>query len=169
MKGGSSNWCEDGEKFREHTQPCFYQEAVKEIASLSNKPINVLLSDLVTKEQNTARTVLELSRLPLRGCSHRDGVLWQLMPETHSLPAAREWLLRRDICMSDIIHKEIIEHLAHGVKCKIVSWASSNCKYYRLTADGTTDINWSEQFSCHLWYVDPNPTQQSAFWGFYNV
>lgn len=67
-------------KFKEHEKSHFYLEAVNEMAALNSKPINALPSDLKAKEQNTARTVLELAfrsvkflpreGLPMRGWSH---------------------------------------------------------------------------------------------------
>ncbi len=90
-----------------------------------------------------------------------------MLERTYSLPEAREWLLRKDNWMSDTVQNEILECFAHAVQRKIVAGAS-NSHYYGLTADGTTDTASSEQFSCHLYYVDPNLSQQSVFLGFYN-
>lgn len=87
-----------------------------------------------------------------------------MLERTYSLPEAREWLLRKDNWMSDTVQNEILERFAHAVQRKIVAGAS-NSHYYGLTADGTTDTASSEQFSCHLYYVDPNLSQQSVFFG----
>lgn len=138
-----------------------------------------MLSDLEARDQKTARTVLELlfrsikflgwEGMPLRGHSHRDGVLWQLMVErTHSLPRAREWLLRRDNWMLDTIQNEIIEMFDHAIQREIIS-ETLHCSFFGLTADGTTDISACEQFSCCLQFVDTDLKGQNVFLGFYSA
>ncbi len=106
------------------------------------------------KEQNNTRAVLELAYRSIRFLAHKGErpfpLQWCVMETyawAYTLPAACEWLLRRNNWMSDMIQNGIREHLPHAVRCKIVSRASSDCTYYGLTADGTTVINSSEQFS----------------------
>ena len=41
--------------------------------------------------------------------------------------------------------------------------------FYGLTADGTTDVSTSEQFSCSLQYVDSKLKAVNVFLGFYNA
>ncbi|KAK0153294.1 Zinc finger MYM-type protein 1 [Merluccius polli] len=179
IRGGFSNWRKATEKFRDHEKSSFHLEAVNKIAALKNTPISALLSDVVAREQNTARVVLQeasksvryLARqgLPLRGHDHRDGHFWRMMIDrTESLPEARQWMLRRDNWLSDNIQNELIEQLAHAVQRKLVNGAMVS-HYFGLTADGTTDISSSEQFSCHVHYVDSDLCHQSVFLGFYNA
>ncbi|KAL2098343.1 hypothetical protein ACEWY4_007550 [Coilia grayii] len=163
IRGGFSNWLKATEKFREHEKSAFHLDAVSKVAALNSTPISALLSEVVAKEQNTARVVLEeafktaryLVRqgLPHRGHDHRDGHFWQLMHDRTEPPEARQWMLRRDNWLSDNIQNEIIEQLAHAVQRKLVQEASTS-HYFGLTADSTTDISSSEQFSCHLHFVD---------------
>lgn len=55
----------------------------------------------------------------MRGWSHRDGVFWHLMLERmYSLPAACEWLLKRDNWMSDTIQNEVL-HMLLSVKLSL--------------------------------------------------
>jgi hypothetical protein len=84
------------------------------------------------------------------------------------MPKAREWLQRRDNWMSDSIQNEILEIFAHAVLREIVSEAREH-NFYGLTADGTTDVSSSEQFSCSLQYVDSNLEAVNVFLGFYNA
>ena len=89
--GGFCNWRKATTKFSQHELSDIHTESVRMIASLNNIPINALLSEIVEKDQHTARTVLELlfrsikflgrEGLPLRGHNNRDGVLWNLMME----------------------------------------------------------------------------------------
>lgn len=72
-----------------------------------------------------------------------------MIDRTESLPAARQWMLRRDNWLSDTIQNGVIELLAHAVQRRLVSGAKVS-HYFGLTADGTTDISSSEQFSCHV-------------------
>lgn len=72
-------------------------------------------------------------------------------------------MLRRDNWLSDTIQNEMIELLAHAVQRRLVSGAMVS-HYFGLTADGTTDISSSEQFSCHVHYC-----VNSVFWGFYSA
>ncbi|KAL2077880.1 hypothetical protein ACEWY4_027384 [Coilia grayii] len=124
IRGGFSNWRKATEKFREHEKSAFHLDAVSKVAALNSTPISALLSEVVAKDQNTARVVLKeafktaryLVRqgLPLRVHDHRDGHFWQLMLDrTESLPEARQWMLRQDNWLSDNIQNEIIEQLAH--------------------------------------------------------
>ncbi|QQP51189.1 Zinc finger MYM-type protein 1, partial [Caligus rogercresseyi] len=179
IRGGFSNWRKATNKFREHERSTFHLGAVNKVAALNNTPISALLSDVVAKDQKTARVVLNeafksvryLLRqgLPLRGHDYWDGNFWLMMLDrTESLPEARQWMLRRDNWLSDTIQNEMIEQLAHAVQRKLVQEA--NCSsYFGLTADGTTDISSSEQFSCHLHYVNSQMGKQSVFLGFYSA
>lgn len=163
-RGGFCNWKKAREKFAQHELSDLHSDSLRALATLKATPISAMLSDLEARDQKTARTVLELlfrsikflgrEGMPLRGHSHRDGVLWQLMVErTHSLPRAREWLLRRDNWMLDIIQNEIIEMFDHAIQREIIS-ETLHCSFFGLTADGTTDISACEQFSCCLQFVD---------------
>lgn len=91
-----------------------------------------------------------------------------VLDRTESLPKARQWMLRRDNWLSDTIQNEMIEQLAHSVKRKLVQEAIDS-HYFGLAADGTTDISSSEQFSCHLHYVDSDMCKQKCFFGFYSA
>ena len=179
ITGGFSYWRKATKKFRDQEKSVFHLEAVNKIAALNITPISALLSDAVVKEQNTGREVLQeafksvrcLVRqgLPLRGHDHREGHFWRMMIDrAESLPAARQWMLGRDNWLSDTIQNEMIELLAHAVQRRLVSGAMVSL-YFGLTADGTTDISSSEQFSCHVHYVDADFCQQSVFWGFYSA
>lgn len=66
-----------------------------------------------------------------------------MLEHTFSLPATREWLLRKENWMSDTVQSEILEQFAHAVQRKMVARASDS-HYYGLTADGTTDTGSSE-------------------------
>ena len=178
-KEGFSNWKKAREKFTQHELSDIHSNSVCALATLKSTPINAMLSDLAAREQNTARTVLELlfrtikflgrEGIPLRGHTHRDGILWQLMLErTHSLPQAREWMMRRDNWMSDTTQNEILEMFAHAIQREIVS-DSQHGSFFGLTADGTTDISACEQFSCCLQFVDADLKAQNVFLGFYNA
>lgn len=134
---------------------------------------------MVVKEQNTARVVLleafksvhYLARqaLPLRGHEHRDGHFGQIMIDrTETLPTARQWMLHRDNWLFDNIQNEIIELLAHAVQRRLVSRASVSY-YFGLTADRTTDVSSSKQFSCQLHYLDADLAQNSVFLSFYSA
>ncbi|KAF3837142.1 hypothetical protein F7725_004606 [Dissostichus mawsoni] len=177
--GGFCNWRKATTKFSQHELSDIHSESERMIASLLNTPINALLSEIVEKEQTTARTVLELIfrsvrfigslGLSLRGHNNRDGVLWKLMMErTFTLPTCREWLQRRDNWMSDTVQNEILEIFAHAVQREIVSEAREH-SFYGLTADATTDISTSEQFSITLQYVDSKLEAVNAFLGFYSA
>lgn len=152
---------------------------MNKIAALNSTPISALLSDAVVKEQNTDRVVLKnafksvhyLVRqgLPLRGRDHREVNFWRMMIDrTESLPAAHQWMLHWDNWLSDTIQNEMIELLAHAVQRRLV-FGEKVSHYFGLTADGTTDISSSKQFSCHVHYVDADLCQQSVFWGFYSA
>ena len=146
IKGGFSNWRKATEKFKDHEKSSFHLEAVNKIAALNSTPISALLSDAAAKEQNTARVALQETCKSVRYLGRQ------------SLPAARRWMLRRDNWLSDTIQNEIIELLAHAVQQRLVSGAMVS-HYFGLTADGTTDISSSEQFSCHVHYVDSVSTE----------
>ncbi|CAM4529518.1 unnamed protein product [Leuciscus chuanchicus] len=95
-----------------------------------------------------------------RGCRSgvtphvKDGILYELMLErTYDLPKEREWVMRRDNWMSNTIQSEIIQQFAHAIPRDIVA-RSSESRFYGLTADGTTDVSTTEQFSCNLQFVD---------------
>ena len=103
IAGGFCNWRNATSKFSQHELSDIHSESVRMLALLNNIPINALLSDIVEKEQKTARTVSELifrskkflcrEGLPLRGHNNRDGVLWKLMMErTYAMPKSGEWL-----------------------------------------------------------------------------
>ncbi|CAM4529528.1 unnamed protein product [Leuciscus chuanchicus] len=122
------------------------------------------LSSAHARKQATARHCLELlfrtirflgsKGIAFRGDTAREGILYELMLErTYDLPEERKWIEGRDNWMSDTIQNEIIKKFAHSIQRKIVA-RSSHCRFYGLTADGTTDISTAEQFSCCLKYVD---------------
>uniref|UniRef100_A0A8C1YNY7 Uncharacterized protein n=1 Tax=Cyprinus carpio TaxID=7962 RepID=A0A8C1YNY7_CYPCA len=176
---GLLNWKKAREKFAQHELSELHSDSVRALESLKLTPINAVISDIAARDQATGRAVLELffrsikllgrEGLPLRGHAHRDGVLWQLMLErTHALPKEREWMLRRDNWMSDTIQKEILGMFAHAIQREIMSQIS-HCSFFGLTADGTTDISASEQFSCCLQFVDSDLRAQNVFLGFYNA
>ncbi len=100
-RGGFCNWKKARKKFAQHELSDLHSDSLQALATLKATPISAMLSDIAAWDQKTARTVLELlfssikflgrEGMPLRGHSHRNGVLWQLMEErTHSLPRARE-------------------------------------------------------------------------------
>lgn len=177
--GGYSNWKKARDKFAQHELSELHSDSVRALESLKLTPINAVISDIAARDQATGRAVLEVffrsikllgrEGLPLRGHAHRDGVLWQLMLErTHALPKEREWMLRRDNWMSDTIQNEILGMFAHAIQREIMS-QTSHCSFFGLTADGTTDISASEQFSCCLQFVDSDLKAQNVFLGFYNA
>ncbi|KAJ8014412.1 hypothetical protein DPEC_G00039950 [Dallia pectoralis] len=86
-----------------------------------------------------------------------------MLERTYDLPEERKWIEGRDNWMSDTIQNEIIEKFAHAIQREIVA-RSSHCRFYGLTADGTT-----EQFSCSLKYVDSSLEPHTVFWGLYNA
>ena len=178
-KGGFTNWKRATEKFHHHELSDLHSDSSRAIALLKQTPINALISNAAARDQQTARAVLQLlfrsikylgrMGMPLRGHEHRDGALWQLMMErTHDLPKERAWLLRRDNWMSDTIQNEVIKMFAHAIQRDIAAEAEK-CHFFGLTADGTTDISTSEQFSCCLQFVDSTLTAHNMFLGFYNA
>lgn len=154
-------------------------DSVQRHAALGNVPINALLSNALAEQQGTARHVLELlfrsirflgsKGMPFRGDTTRDGILYELMLErTYDLPKEREWVMRRDNWMSNTIQSEIIQQFAHAIQRDIVA-RSSESRFYELTADGTTDVSTTEQFSCNLQFVDGSLESHCLFLGFYNA
>uniref|UniRef100_A0A8C1ZL55 Uncharacterized protein n=1 Tax=Cyprinus carpio TaxID=7962 RepID=A0A8C1ZL55_CYPCA len=154
-------------------------DSVQRHAALGNVPINALLSNALAEQQGTARHVLELlfrsirflgsKGMPFRGDTTRDGILYELMLErTYDLPKEREWVMRRDNWMSNTIQSEIIQQFAHAIQRDIVA-RSSESRFYGLTADGTTDVSTTEQFSCNLQFVDSSLESHCLFLGFYNA
>lgn len=91
-----------------------------------------------------------------------------MLERIYDLPEERKWIEGRDNWMSDTIQNEIIEKFAHAIQREIVA-RSSHCRFYGLTADGTTDISTTEQFSCCLKYVDSSLEPHTVFLGFYNA
>ena len=91
-----------------------------------------------------------------------------MMERTYALPNAREWLQQRDNWMSDTIQNEILEIFAHAVQREIVSEAREHY-FYGLTADGTTDVSPSEQFSLCLQDVDSKLEVVNVLLRFYSV
>lgn len=89
-----------------------------------------------------------------------------MMEQTYNLPKEREWVMRRDNWMSDTVQNEIISQFAHAIQRKIIS-RSSDCDFFGLIGDCTTDISTSEHFSCGLQYVDSNLESHWDFFGFY--
>ena len=179
VEEGFSNWKNAREKFKLHESSGLHSESLRVLSTEQTQPINAVLSDVASKQQNLARTVLELlfrsikfwgrQGIALRGHENRDGTLWQLMLErTHSLPEARQWLLRRDNWMSNVVQNEILRMFGHAIQQQIVSEAK-NCHFFGLTADGTTDISGKEQFSCSLQFVDSTLVVRNTFLGFYNA
>ena len=177
--GGFDNWKRARERFQQHESSELHSDSIRALALLKQTPINALLSDRKAKDQQTARSVLELifrsikylgrQGMPLRGHEHRDGALWQLMLErTYNVPDQREWLSRRDNWMSDTIQNEVLEMFAHAIQRDIAS-AAQKCNFLGLTADGTTDISTCEQFSCCLQFVDSSLTAHNMFLGFYSA
>lgn len=81
-----------------------------------------------------------------------------MLENTHDLPKATEWLLRKVNWMSGTIQNAILQLFVHAIQRNIVSEASE-CDFYGLTADGTTDINTNKQFPCNLQFVDKNMKQ----------
>ena len=155
-----------------------HKDAIRTLAGLEKTSISARLSDIAAKDQQTARNVLEIlfrfiaflgrKGIPFRSDTTREGVLYDLMLErTFNLPKEREWINKRDNWMSDTIQNEIIKQFAQAVQKDIVSRAS-DCPFYGLTADSTTDINPTEQFSCSLQLVDSNLQSHCKFLGFYS-
>ncbi|QQP37555.1 Zinc finger MYM-type protein 1, partial [Caligus rogercresseyi] len=58
IRGGFSNWRKATNKFKEHERSTFHLGAVNKVAALNNTPISALLSDVVAKDQKTAKVVL---------------------------------------------------------------------------------------------------------------
>ncbi|CAM4714920.1 unnamed protein product [Leuciscus chuanchicus] len=154
---GFGNWRKATAKFKEHERSKLHMDSVQRHAALGNVPINALLSDALAEQQGTARHVLELlfrsirflgsKGMPFRGDTTRDGILYELMlKRTYDLPKEREWVMRRDNWMSNTIQSEIIQQFAHAIQRDIVA-RSSESRFYGLTADGTTDVSTTEQFS----------------------
>ena len=181
-ENGFNKWKKALEKFRDHETSGLHAESMRASAAASGAPVSSMLSESAAREKNVAKSVLEhlfrslkyLGRqgIPVRGKCHRDGNLWQLMLErTFSSPASpeqRQWQMRRDNWMSDTIQNEILQTFAHAVQRQIVSYAQRS-SFYGLTADGTTDVSGTEQFSCCLQYVDSEFVLQNVFLGFYNA
>ncbi|CAM4639073.1 unnamed protein product [Leuciscus chuanchicus] len=179
VSGGFGNWRKATAKFKEHERSKLHMDSVQRHVALSNAPINALLSDALAEQQRTARHVLELlfrsirflgsKGMPFRGDTTRDGILYELMLErTYDLPKEREWVMRRDNWMSNTIQSEIIQQFAHAIQRDIVA-RSSESRFYGLTADGTTDVSTTEQFSCNLQFVDGSLESHCLFLGFYNA
>ncbi|KAF3850455.1 hypothetical protein F7725_012227, partial [Dissostichus mawsoni] len=173
--GGFCNWRKATTKFSQHELADIHSESERMLASLLNTPLMLYCRRLANNGQNSPRANIQISKihgslgLSLRGHNNRDGVLWKLMMErTFTLPKCREWLQRRDNWMSDTVQNEILEIFAHAVQREIVSEAREH-SFYGLTADATTDISTSEQFSITLQYVDSKLEAVNAFLGFYSA
>lgn len=91
----------------------FHLEALKKIATLSNTPVNALLPDMVSKQQNTARMIqeLEFRSIQFFACEQLPTESSVIVTECYgdlclsaSLPTAHKWLLRGDNWMSDTVH-----------------------------------------------------------------
>ncbi|KAJ8376205.1 hypothetical protein SKAU_G00067850 [Synaphobranchus kaupii] len=178
-EAGFSNWRKALEKIREHEKSRIHVNANQRLAALRSTPINVLLSDAIAKNQQTAREVLEIlfssvrflgrQGLPLRGNENRDRVLWQLMVErVRSDRDHFDWMNRRDNWMSPNIQNEILELFAHEIQRQVATKASQSL-FLGLTADGMTDITGKEQFSCNIQFADANLQVHNVFLGFYNA
>lgn len=84
-RGGFCNWKKAREKFAQHELSDLHSDSLRALATLKATPISAMLTDLEARDQKTARTMLELlfrsikflgrEGMPLRGHSHRDGVL----------------------------------------------------------------------------------------------
>lgn len=179
VSDGFGNWRKATTKFTEHERSKLHIESAQKLAALEGTPINALLSDAVSKQQATARHVLELlfrsirflgsKGIPFRGDTTRDGILYEYMLErTYDMPREQEWVARRDNWMSNTIQNEIIQQFAHGIQREIVG-RSSESAFFGLVADGTTDISTTEQFSCSLQFADHSLETHCLFLGFYNA
>ncbi len=180
VKGGFTNWRKATEKFNEHEKSKLHCDAIQKIAAaVQSTPITAILSAAALQAQATARHVLELmfrsvlflgkKGVAFRGDSTRDGIFYELMLEhTYNLPRERQWIERRNNCLSDTIQNEIIQQYACAIQREIVSLAT-NSPFYGLTADGTTDSSTMEQFSLTLQYVDEKLESHSDFLGFYSA
>ena len=179
VKGGFTNWRKSTEKFKEHERSDAHSRSVEKLSSLGRTPISAMLSNIAAEQQQIARNVLELlfrsirflgrKGVPFRGDTTRDGILYEYMLErTYNLPEENAWVRRRDNWMSDTVQNEIIKMFGLAVQMELVS-RSSECTFYGLTADGTTDISTMEQFSCSLQYVDKDLESHCDFLGFYNA
>lgn len=133
VERGFSNWRKATAKFSLHKKSTIHRDAIRTLVGLQQTPISALLSDIASKEQQTAKNVLEIlfhsisllgrKGLPFRGETIRDGrpILSELMFEqTYNLPKEREWMMRRDNWISNIIQNEIITPFAHSVRRTVV-------------------------------------------------
>ena len=179
VETGFSNWKKARDKFHLHEKSALHMEYMRALSLLKNKPVTSMISETSNKQQQIAKTVLNLffrsikflgrQGLPLRGYKNRDGNLWQLMLErTSSLPDARQWLLKRDNWTSNVIQNEILQLYGHAIQRQIVT-DTQHCSSFGLVADGTTDISGTEQFSCCLQFVDSKLKTQNMFLGLYNA
>ena len=179
VETGFSNWKKARDKFHLHEKSALHMESMRAISLLKNKPVTSMISEASNKQQQIAKTVLNLffrsikflgrQGLPLRGHENRDGNLWQLMLErTSSLPDARQWLLKRDNWTLNVIQNEILQLYGHAIQRQIVR-DTQHCSSFGLVADGTTDISGTEQFSYCLQFVDSKLKTQNMFLGLYNA
>ena len=173
VETGFSNWKKARDKFHLHEKSALHMESMRAISLLKNKPVTSMILEASNKQQQIAKTVLNLffrsikflgrQGLPLRGHENRDGNFWQLMLErTSSLPDARQWLLKRDNWTSNVIQNEILQLYGHAIQRQIVR-DTQRCSSFGLVADGTTDISGTEQFSCCLQFVDSKLKTQNMF------
>ena len=123
VETGFSNWKKARDKFHLHAKSALPIESMRTLSLLKNKPVISMISEASNKQQQIAKTVLNLffrsikllgrQGLSLRGHKNRDGNLWQLMLErTSSLPDARQWLLKRYNWTSNVIQNKFCNCMA---------------------------------------------------------
>ena len=162
-----------------HEKSALHMESMRALSSIKNKPLTSMISEASNKQQQIAKTVLNLffcsiklldsQGLPLREHENRNGNLWQLMLErTSSLLDARQWLLKSDNWTSNLIQNEILRLYGLTIQRQIVTDAQ-HCSSFGLVADRTTDISETEQFSCCLQFIDSKLKTQNMFLGLYNA
>lgn len=179
---GYQAWRTPTVDFKKHENSAKHHECVQKwLHHVSGKDVNVQLSDLKRKEQQSNmkalvhifKTVQFLSRqgLSFRGHTESEGNFLQLMHLLSSndpdLQAYLDSSSKRKFLSPDN-QNEILTTCSHAVLRQIIADVEG-AKYYALIGDETTDVSRTQQMSICLRWIDSSFSVHEDFVGMYEV
>ena len=176
---GFQNWKKGVEYLKQHQRSDPHVLATVKLEGMKGTPINRVMSDAISKQQQVARDGLKAivtsliylgqNGLAIRGHENDEGNFQSLLRlRAQDNEPLRSWLKEGLTFTSWKCQDEILKIVAHNILRQQINIIKS-CGQFCLIVDETADVSGKEQLSVCIRVVDENLEPQEIFLGLYEV